>query len=527
MHAGVLEGLERAKIPVSALSVVSGGAIIGSFYAAGGDPHAFLKAVEEGRFNLKRDIGHVQNAIPLLLTGELPVVGLRVLPFKPLTRVDVQANLLDSTLFHGLLMDQLDTRAPSLIICATDLQSGALVGFFRNGMLFRRFPPVRIDDTTSSSRAGPEELLSQIEDLGKRIKAIDEENDRNRRYPGQERLAKIVAMSGAFPIAFNPYPLPLINGRIADGGLLDNSGITMLLEADSLASFIDATQAEGAIRIPRGKFAFPETARMLKGWNLDLVLGSDASAPFVPRGFDDRDLDALRATDTVYSRVGPAMPRYRKYETRSLFSDPRTKPHPTPVITLSAADLLPFSKWDRSYEEDERLVQLQTIIGASLRDLHPDEFDRLIQDMPNAPHLREVAKFALEHDAKRLPERLRAVRLFDPELLNDPTDASVAAHLLEERKTASGAALTDIDKHLQNMEDLATVQLQGALAASLGGDVAACLNSFLDAGTLQDHFAPRNAEQIFYLGRYLTLLNFTKIRDQLRVLNHSAPRTGP
>ncbi len=48
-HAGVLEAFLKLNIPIQAISSVSGGAIIGSFYARGGNPEDFLNAMKDTR----------------------------------------------------------------------------------------------------------------------------------------------------------------------------------------------------------------------------------------------------------------------------------------------------------------------------------------------------------------------------------------------------------------------------------------------------------------------------------------------
>jgi hypothetical protein len=52
-HSGTLHALETLGIRANTLSTVSGGSIIGAYYAIGGDPVAFKDAVAEGRFHLK------------------------------------------------------------------------------------------------------------------------------------------------------------------------------------------------------------------------------------------------------------------------------------------------------------------------------------------------------------------------------------------------------------------------------------------------------------------------------------------
>ena len=77
------------------VGAVSGGSIIGAFYVEGGNPQDFLKAVQEGRFNLKRELLATQNLLRLPFPGQVPGTALRLLPWYSFNRTDVQARLLD------------------------------------------------------------------------------------------------------------------------------------------------------------------------------------------------------------------------------------------------------------------------------------------------------------------------------------------------------------------------------------------------------------------------------------------------
>jgi hypothetical protein len=81
MHAGVLNALETEQMPLKNISAVSGGAIIGSYYAAGGSPTAFRDSLLGHRFNLKRELCDIHNAFRLLTPLRLPGTKIRLLPF--------------------------------------------------------------------------------------------------------------------------------------------------------------------------------------------------------------------------------------------------------------------------------------------------------------------------------------------------------------------------------------------------------------------------------------------------------------
>lgn len=220
MHAGVLAELDAMQIPVTALSTVSGGSIIGSFYAAGGAPETFRAAIAQGRLNLKRDMADMHNALRMPFPAEIPYLDVSLLPWIRFGRVDVQANLVDRVFLGGTrLSDMQDPRRPRLQICASDLRSGAGVGLSSDGVMLRA--PPRPAGAREAGRV-PYEVIREFHP------AIDPET----------RVASLVAASGAFPGAFRAVDmtLPAIGDRaalplqLADGGIVDNWGVGLLLE---------------------------------------------------------------------------------------------------------------------------------------------------------------------------------------------------------------------------------------------------------------------------------------------------------
>jgi hypothetical protein len=83
-----------------------------------------------------------------------------------------------------------------------------------------------------------------------------------RSFPYHERLASLVAASGAFPGALPALSFEHQNRllKVADGGIFDNLGVSLLIERHRLSQ---AVQSEN-----KGK------------WKLDVILASDAGAPF-------------------------------------------------------------------------------------------------------------------------------------------------------------------------------------------------------------------------------------------------------
>jgi predicted acylesterase/phospholipase RssA len=231
-HAGVLDALDRLHAPVTQLSTVSGGAIIGAFYANGGSPVAFSRALAGGEFNLRRQLALLPNALRLL-TGDFD-------------RLKVQAALLRRTLLHGSppATASHSPGGPDLLVAATDLNFGLQVGFLEQGLLL--------------AKSGDRFWLNffpQVDGL----EGLD--------------LASKVAVSGAFPLAFTPRRVQIgipgyladpraVRSRrrnlvLADGGIADNTGMELLRTIQSLETY-DRPHPPG--------------------WRFDAVLVSDAGA---------------------------------------------------------------------------------------------------------------------------------------------------------------------------------------------------------------------------------------------------------
>ncbi len=225
-HAGVLRALERLGIRVNVLSTVSGGSIIGAYYAVGGDPQAFKDAVADGRFNLRRELSLLHNALRMPFPFTVPVLDVRLFPWYEYSRRDAQAGLLRRTLFD----DDESWRAPAplqprLVINVTDLTFGAQLGLMPDGAVML-WPSAEQEAFSGSAWALSEDLS----------------------------LADRVAISGAFPGAFPARAISvratyrkvtdervkLFNNRarpmlLADGGIFENSGASMLRAVDQFA----------------------------------------------------------------------------------------------------------------------------------------------------------------------------------------------------------------------------------------------------------------------------------------------------
>lgn len=190
----------------------------------GGTSCAFRHAVVAQHFNLLRDLVDVRNALRLLLPLTLPILETKLWPWHHFSRLDVQANLLDDFLFEGETMVTLASRdddtpqtPPHLLVNTTDLGSGAAIGFSRHGVL--------VLGPTAAALV-PLALPTALE---------------------HGRLARLVAIAGAFPAAFpttkvvfgateGTHPLAGEVFALSDGGVFDNSGVLPLQVMHRLSS---------------------------------------------------------------------------------------------------------------------------------------------------------------------------------------------------------------------------------------------------------------------------------------------------
>ncbi len=233
LHAGVLDELKAMHVRVTNVSTVSGGSIIGAYYVAGGDPKAFADAVARGRFKLRPELVDLHNLFRL--------------PFPGFTRTHVQANLVDRVLLGGLRFQEVRSTAPLLMLCATDIVTGQGAGISADGVLYS---PV-----TTLAASG----IGNLRTVSNRSRFVGPDK---KSFPCHERLASLVAASGAFPGALPALTFQHQNRmlKLADGGIFDNSGVSLLIERHRLSQ----TAQNGNQR----------------NWKLDLILASDAGAPF-------------------------------------------------------------------------------------------------------------------------------------------------------------------------------------------------------------------------------------------------------
>ncbi len=280
VHAGVLDALEALNVRVDYLSTVSGGSIVGAYYAMGGYPTQFAAAVGRRMFNLRRELLAAHNLFRLPFPARVPFTDLKLLPGYEFGTIHVQAAVLDRLLYRRETI-QGATRPdrPRLLICTTDLSRGIGIGIHPAGFVMRtlqapgqRWPFVN----TKPASHGAEPTLRST-----------------RRAPEDVPLALLVAASGAFPAAFDAIDLTLIrptaDGKrgalavtLADGGIVDNSGVALL---SAKAHGDDPSEPP---------------------WKMDLIIASDASAAFLPIvDFVITPLEQpLRAVEIMYANGG-------------------------------------------------------------------------------------------------------------------------------------------------------------------------------------------------------------------------------
>jgi predicted acylesterase/phospholipase RssA len=181
VHAGILSTLEEAGMPVDYLSTVSGGSIVGASYAMGMSGEDFGNHLKNARPGLPNDLINFYQVFAQLL---VPGYG----------SGDTYANHFDRVFFQSRTLE--DTGPPLLIINTTQYRDGTRRAFMaENG--------------------------------------------------GQLALGRLVAASGAFPVAFDPVP---IEGELyVDGGVVENLGVA------GLQYFLESHAADPDIgaRIPK------------------------------------------------------------------------------------------------------------------------------------------------------------------------------------------------------------------------------------------------------------------------------------
>jgi len=270
LHAGVLKELHDRSVPVTHLSTVSGGSIIGMFYTLGHDPESFIRVVSSGSVRLRRRLLNLfeVSQLPLPFT----VLGVDMLPVPGRSRIDIQADLLRDIFGHSPRVSELSGKPgtrPWLQLCCTDLTTGSVVGISADGAIMQTLPcggKVGIDpDRSEGSTRKSTFTANRFRD---------------------EDASLLVAASGAFPGAFGA--LRMHEYVLSDGGLSDNLGGCAL---EARQKFVNERD-QGEARTVRDR------------WRTDVLIVSDAGTE-LGKEIDISAIGELpRAMDIVFAGSG-------------------------------------------------------------------------------------------------------------------------------------------------------------------------------------------------------------------------------
>lgn len=462
-HAGVLSELDRLGVRIQAISSVSGGSIIGSFYAVGGRPSDFLETVKEGRFNLKREFLNFFN-------------------IWRFSRSDVQANMLDRVFLGGVRhADSPKPGLPELMICTTDVAAAEMIGITPRGVVIQMIAPAAARSSfVNPANAG----------LGTSPPpSFDEEPHAG--LPGDRRVAGLVAASGAFPAALNPLHVEKKYGEspelgiktyvLSDGGVGDNLGSVLAFDANNMAQFAVKARANG------GKGGGAEMAAVnwkLDNWLVDLLIVSDGSAI----GSNATPSSALSeigsALDSMYAATGGDQMRGTL--------DPSLKS--PPAILISPLTLL-GTRDPKVLAENSTEPLTNLYFGTELV-LRPSA--------PGGPPA-SITFTGIE------PETLEFIISHMPE--DERTRAAKALEELRRNGTLQGSEWRQPDWKpegpARTLYDLVRRELDRRLRV------------FVHTSTLEDQLDASTADSIFLLGEYLVRFN------KPYILRYAGPRTAP
>jgi predicted acylesterase/phospholipase RssA len=465
-HAGVLAELDNIGIRTSVMSTVSGGSIIGAFYAKGGRPEAFLKAVIGGDFNLERRTLRMDNAVRLLF-GALRYSLPRLVsphgsePADSFTTTKVQAQMLDDLFLNGALLAEAGSSRVAQMICATDIANSEILGVTSRGALIRS-----IDNSLDRAEfSNPTRKASDF---------IRFEPDSVVGLPGQTRWSVLVAASGAFPGPFPPIRIKRWTltdgfggvGLLADGGLGDNSGVSQLDDMQYLAS----TASDPSNR--------PDTE-----WRVPIILVSDGSA-LSGRFLSAGNLsDISRAVDIIYKATGgpalfgPHSNAGHSYHARLVLLSPHTIARKEGELN---PDRNPSALWGYEKQTGYPVIVFGKPTEITVEGMSPltislitdEAWQGLAAAMPAATSQRATI------------------------LINN----LLSKHLLTRYGilTASGTSPLKPEELTSDETELANL---------LVSDINLTLKNFIRASTLKDHFDRDEAESIYRLGRYVVRLN--------------------
>jgi predicted acylesterase/phospholipase RssA len=454
LHAGVLAALDRAGVEITIISAVSGGAIIGAFYATGGKPETFVQALRDNRLKTKRDVFTIHNVIRLAFPFTIPTTDIQLFPWYAWDRLDLQAEMLDRALFSG--RGASTSFPPRLILGTSDLRTAALVGITSAGFLLQDAPKVK-------------EIMPDFAFAEAAEGAFP-------KRPGS--LAEAVAISGAFPGAFPPRIVATmarmreglpgeINGvplkrrmerldlTLADGGIVDNTGVGLLMLADALA-------VHGVI---------DDESR------IDVIVASDAGQALAPSSTHLSEVGSVvRAMDIIHSI--PQVPSMR-LGARG----------PT-VFSVSAREgLWPEGIVRRSWRDPTPREQVRQFFCVGLHGIGLANLELLVEF--SSPGRRLAVEAAVRG--------LRA-------------NAATSAKALPGFHCVDGLASIERWRGAANKSGTPTLP-ESILLYAIEADVAEGLLAFQHISTLDDDISPDLIDAVYRLGAILMTLHVGALQE--------------
>jgi Patatin-like phospholipase len=452
-HTGTLHALESLGIRVANLSTVSGGSIIGSYYAVGGDPVAFKDAVAAGQFNLKRELLLFHNVVRLPFPMRMPGVDVEMFPLYSFSRRDAQAEMVDRLLLHGQQHSApLAPDAPNLVVNTTDLTYALLVGFLPDGIV--------VQDTNRDYEVYKAEAYRPLQTFS---------------------LSERVAISGAFPLAFPPakFDVKVRSARatgtgtrelnLADGGVADNSGLHGLVGVHTQAC-VDADCGSH------------QTA---KSWHSDVMLVSDGGAIFGVENSSSGADQLSRAVDVGGARAGG---RYNRLSG-------------VPTVYFSAQQLYldpgnQFRLYNNDKQESIRANGDDKHVRFDPRDNYPDSV------------LAEIVKLLPEEsypNVRAAWESFKSIRGNNDSV--SLREWSRTLPLIADSKTCESLENAEMRKSLPGICEAA--ELRRAVTA----ETKRLLESFRQTSTLDDQIDTERVDGLFRLGQLLVYTNWYNLNE--------------
>jgi len=525
-HAGVLDELEDMGIQVDAVSTVSGGSIIGTFYVLGGAPRDFVDAVVDGRFNLKRRISVLPTSARLMCPGRLPLVDIELLPFCQFDRLQAQAKVLDEILLRGADFPGANRTQPQLLINMTDLQKGAGIGIARDLILIAQPQDVDLMRRPQRMKLDDELRLADLAftpDEVRRLVLVSARKFQFVMNPAEVRNLAAWTRGRGYDL---DIPTLVAKQRevfyLADGGVFENRGVRQLMD---VALSVHDPADPGRGDAPRfngmdvgerfaalGMTAGPE-------WAMDLVLASDASK--IRESIDAlTGLSAvMRAVDVASSLSDDAWvhtQRYARIKLVDLTPGDRVRDLQRRERPNSFGLQIPLSRASQEiwqYVADKpRLKQLAEILPAAA------EAAMLVTALEQQAFYHRPKQESIE-DVRAYFDRVPAEAL-EPSLVPYPRPPIEKIppwdHSLEELNEWLAAGRCSNEHWQALFGDTAGNCEAARLAAAIALDIEHCTKVFRSASTLVDEYTAADAEAIYRLGRYVVAFDSLTINSNLQ-----------